>query len=223
MIPGIKFSARQLFIALILAGPLLFSLGDRAQAEDFGYWNEFVLKHKIDENLSVHFKSEEWFLGDVSRLGLYNFTSGLTFHESKYFDLEFNYRYQKLKLFTAWTEENRFEIIPHLKADLFGFQFALRNRLEFRSIDGNDSLRLRERITIKKDFKLNQMAFDVYISNEFFYDTNVDDYNQNRAKAGIIKEIFPGVKMGLYYMYWTLQAKTLYEANVIGTTFTISF
>ncbi len=210
-------------MGLLLAGFLIISLDDQARADDIGYWNEFILKHKIDENLSAHFKSEEWFLSDVSRLGLYNFTSGLTFHESKYFDLEFNYRYQKLKLFTAWTEENRFEIIPHLKIDLFGFQFALRNRLEFRSIDGNDSLRLRERITIKKGIKLKQMAFDIYVSNEFFYDTNVDDYNQNRAKVGIVKKILPGVKMGLYYMYWTLQAKTLYKANVVGTTFTFSF
>ncbi len=223
MTPGLNFSARQFFIALILVVPFFFSLGDQAQAEDFGYWNEFVLKHTVDENLSVHFKSEQWFFDDVSRLGLYNFTSGLTFHESKYFDLEFNYRYQKLKLFTAWTEENRFEIIPHLKVDLFGFQFALRNRLEFRSIDGNDSLRLRERISIKKGIKLKQMAFDVYVSNEFFYDTNVDDYNQNRAKAGIIKEITPGVKMGLYYMYWTLDAMSSLKSNVIGTTFIYSF
>ena len=216
---------RLLLLVFFLTGILALGVVDRSESAetDTAYWNEVVLRHKLNERLSIHLKSEQWFLDDVSRLGLYNFTPGVKYSWSKHIDFELNYRFQRLKLLDELTTEHRVEIIPYLKGEWAGFQFELRNRLELRNIDGENSLRLRERIQIKRNFKYEDWDFDYYISNEFFYDSNPNDINQNRAKAGILKEIAPGLTMGLYYMYWTIEAKEFYKAHVLGTTFLFSF
>lgn len=205
----------------------IFALGitDLGQAleTDTAYWNEFTFRHKLNENLSVQLKNEQWFLDDVSRLGMYNFTPGAKFNWTEHVDFELNYRYQRLKLLDELTTEHRVEIIPYLKGEWAGFQLELRNRLELRNIDGENSWRLRERIQIKRNFKYTDWEFDYYISNEFFYDSSPNDFNQNRAKAGISKEVAPGLNLGLYYMYWTIKGKSLFKANVIGTALLFRF
>ena len=208
-----------------LTGILILGIANRGETleTDTAYWNEIIFKHKLNEKLGIHFKTEQWFLENASRLGLYNFTPGIKYSWSKHVDFEMNYRFQRLKLLKELTTEHRLEIIPFLKGEWAGFQFELRNRLELRNIDGKNSLRLRERIQIKRNFKHEYWGFDYYISNEFFYDSNPNDFNQNRAKAGISKEVTPGLSIGLYYMYWTIEGKELFKANVIGTIFSFSF
>jgi hypothetical protein len=194
-----------------------------ALGTDTSYWNEFVIKHKLNERLGIHLKTEQWFLDDVSRLGLYNFTPGIKFAWSEHVDFEMNYRYQRLSLFDEFTTEHRLEIIPYIKWEWAGFQFELRNRLELRNIDGDDSFRLRERIQIKRNFKYKDWDFDYYISEEIFYDSNPNNFNQNRVKGGVIKEVAPGINLGLYYMYWTIKGDELFKANAIGTSLSFSF
>lgn len=208
-----------------LAGFLVLGIADRGEAlgTDTAYWNEFVFKHKLNEKLDIHLKSEQWFLDDVSRLGLYNFTPGAKYSWSKHVDFELNYKFQRLKLLDELTTEHRLEIIPYLKGEWAGFQIELKNRLELRNIDGKNSLRLRERIQIKRNFKYEDWDFDYYISNEFFFDSNPNDFNQNRAKVGVSKEVAPGLNIDLYYMYWTIEGKELFKANVIGTIFSFLF
>lgn len=212
-------------LGFFLADILVLGIADRGKAleTDTAYWNMFVLKHKLNEKLGIHLKSEQWFLDDVSRLGLYNFTPGAKYSWSEHVDFELNYRFQRLKLLDELTTEHRVEIIPSLKGEWAGFKFELRNRLELRNIDGENSLRLRERIQIKRNFKHKNWDFDYYISNEIFFDSDPNDFNQNRAKAGISKEVAPGLNMGLYYMYWTIEGKELFKANVIGTVFLFLF
>lgn len=65
--------------------------------------------------------------------------------------------------------------------------------------------------------------FDYYISYEFFFDSSPNDFNQDRAKVGLSKQVTPSLNMGLYYMYWTIEGKVLYKANVIGTVFLFTF
>jgi hypothetical protein len=211
------------FLWFFLAGLLMLGVAQRGEAFDTAYWNEFVLRHKLDERFDVHLKTEQWFLSNVSRLGQYNFTPGIKFNWSEHINLEMNYRYQRLKLFDEFTTEHRLEIIPYLEGQWAGFQIQLRNRFELRNIDGDDSFRLRERIQIKRKFKYKDWDFDYYISDEIFYDSNANNFNQNRAKIGVVTEVTPGLNMGLYYLYWTIKGEELFEANVIGTTFSILF
>jgi hypothetical protein len=217
---------RRLFLLwFLLVGFLVMGIENRGEAldTDTAYWNELVLKHNLNEKLKIHLKTEQWFLGDVSRLGLYNFTPGAKYIWSEHVNFELNYRYQRLNLFGEFTTEHRLEIIPSLIGEWAGFQIELRNRLELRNIDGNNSLRLRERIQIKRNFKYKAWDFDYYVSDEIFYDSNTNNINQNRAKAGVVKEVAPGWDVGLYYMYWTIEGKESFKANVIGTALSILF
>ena len=201
---------------------LFLGIADRGEAleTDTAYWNEFVFKHKLNERLNIHLKSEQWFLDDAGRLGLYNFTPGAKYSWSEHVDFELNYKLHRQKLFNKRTTEHRIEIIPYLKGEWAGFKIELRNRFELRNIDSKNSWRLREQIQIKRNFKYKDLDFNYYISNEFFYDSIPNDFNQNRAKAGVSKEVAPDLNMGLYYMYWTIDGndgKKVYKANVIGT------
>ncbi len=208
-----------------LAGFLILGIVNRGETleTDTAYWNEVGFKHRLNEKLAVHLKTEQWFLSDVSRLGLYNFTAGAKYNWFKHVDFEMNYRFQRLKLLNELTTEHRIEIIPFLKGEWAGFQFELRNRLELRNIDGENSLRLRERIQIKRKIEYEYCNFDIYVSNEFFYDSEPNDFNQNRAKAGVTTEVVQGVNFSLYYMYWTIEGNELFKAHVVGTAFLFLF
>ena len=222
---ALNIICRKILLRVFFAGFLVLGVAGHGVAlgTDTAYWNELVFKHKLNKKLTLHFKTEQWFLGDVSRLGLYNFTPGVKYSWSKYVDIELNYRYQRLKLLDELTAEHRLEIIPYLKGEWAGFRFELRNRLELRNIDGDNSLRLRERIQITRNFKYENWDFDYYISNEFFYDSNPNDINQNRAKVGVTKQISPNISAGLYYMYWTIEGESFFKANVIGSIFQFLF
>ncbi len=216
---------RRLAMGILFAGMLVLATANRGEAleTDTAYWNEFVFRHKLQKRLGLHLKTEHWYLDDMSRRGLYNFTPGVKYNWSDHVDFELNYRYQRLKLLGELTTEHRVEIIPYLKGEWAGFHVELRNRLELRNIDGENSLRLRERIQIKRNFNYKEWVFDYYVSHEFFYDSNPDDFNQYRTKAGVVKEVVPGLNVGLYYMYWMIEGRELFRANVIGTAFSFLF
>ncbi len=212
------------FICLLTTGFLFVHEVIAGEAADSQYWHETVFKKSFENNLGVFLKAEQWLFDDMSRLALYNFAPGVFIRALPYLDLELNYRYQTLRETTTRNREHRIEIVPILKYEWGVYQISLRNRLELRSVDGDSSLRLRERLKLKKNFDWLGMNFALFVSDEIFYDSNPDDFNQNRAKLGFSKSIWPNINLDVYYMYFRQERKNdWFTANVLGTYLSVSF
>lgn len=69
-----------------------------------------------------------------------------------------------------------------------------RNREELRFVNGNFSVRYRNRVTLEREFELRRVHVTPYVSGEAYYDTRFDTWNRNRLTAGIqvpLKRGFP--------------------------------
>ena len=211
------------FFCLLVAG-FIFCQEVYAQELDTQYWHETVIRKNFNEKIGVFLKAEQWFFDEVGRLALYNFAPGVLFRPSNFLDFEFNYRYQTLKETKTRNHEHRIEIVPILKYQLEKFKISLRNRLELRNVDGDHSLRLRERLKIKRNVDLMGMDIALFASNEIFYNSNPDDFDQNRAKFGFSKAIQPNMSVDIYYMYFRQERQSgWFTANVLGTFMSVTF
>ena len=193
-------------------------------ADDWQYWNELILKHKVANKLDVHVKLEQRFVDDFSDFGLHNYTSGFVYNFNRYFDGELNYKFEREKGKTEWTDEHRIEMIGVLKWQWSEINFKLRNRLEYRNIEGDENWRLREKIKLKKTVSVHGFYFKPYVSEEIFYDFKIGDINQNRFSVGVSKEIGRDLEMSVYYVSKNNKKKGKWSnINVLGTEFVINF
>jgi hypothetical protein len=213
----------RIILYLLIAG-LISTHEVYADEVDTQYWHETVFRKSLNEKFGIFLKTEQWIFDDVKRLALYNFAPGVLFSPSRFLDFELNYRYQTLRETSTRNHEHRIEIVPILKYEWKKFQFSLRNRLELRSIDGDHSLRLRERLKIKRNIDLMGMDIALFVSNEIFYNSNSDDFDQNRAKFGFSKSIRPNMNLDVYYMYFRQSRQnSWFTANVLGTFVSVKF
>lgn len=160
----------------------------------------------------------------MGEFGLHNYAPGLLYMFTNYFDFELNYKFEREKGGREWTNEHRLEIIPILKWKWSGIGFNLRNRLEYRDLEGEGSWRMREKIKIARPMNINGFAFKPYFSDEMFYDFKIGEFNQNRIAVGLSKELNHKLGMGLYYLYKSKQNGNDWSgANILGTEFVLTF
>jgi hypothetical protein len=218
------FNERVIKILLIL-GLFLLLCAERAHSsDDWQYWNEFVIKHKLTQRITAHVKLEQRIVNDFGNFALHNYAPGFVYEFSKYFDFELNYKFERVKIKKGWIDEHRLEIIPIFSWQGAKFKFKLRSRLEYRVIEGNERWRWREKIKIKRDINLNGFKFSPFLSEEIFYDLKIGEFNQNRVKAGVSKEIIHNLEFTLFYMYKSNKLfNSWFGANVLGTEFVIRF
>ena len=210
---------------LIIIGVFLLICTERAHSsDDWQYWNEFVLKHKLTQRITAHVKLEQRIVDDFGNFALHNYAPGFVYEFSKYFDFELNYKFEREKAKNEWSNEHRLEIIPIFNWQWTKFKFKLRNRLEYRVIEGDESWRWREKLKIKRDINLNGLKFSPFFSEEIFYDLTIGDFNQNRVKAGVSKEIIHNFEFTLFYMYKSNKRdNSWFGVHVLGTEFVIEF
>jgi hypothetical protein len=207
-------------VGILVAG----YVGHVQAADDWQYWNGIKLKHALHAQWDAHITLEQRVTGDLSELGLHNYSPGIVYTPNTHVDYLIGYKYELSKGASRWGEEHRLEQMLTLKGSWHGFTGSLGTRFEYRSIDGDERWRWREKAKISRQVKLGNITFTPYISEEFFYDFEVDAYNQNRAVIGVTKRVSSSVTLDLYYMYTaSLKSAGWSGVNVIGTGMTIVF
>jgi hypothetical protein len=192
--------------------------------DDEQFWNEVVFKHKVNSHLETHLKLEQRFVNDFGDFGLHNYTPGFVYNLKDYLEFELNYKYEAEKRGKEWTDEHRVEIIPILKWNWEEIKFKVRNRLEYRDIEGETSWRLREKIAFKRKMDIEGVEVNFSASEEIFYDFKIGQFNQNRIKLGLSKNLNSIFEAGLFYMYKSNKGKEdWFGAHILGTAFVIGF
>jgi hypothetical protein len=220
-----KFPYRSLCRLFLLIGICTIScVGESFASDDWQYWNEFKLKHNINEKIDVHLKLEQRIVDHVGDFALHNYSPGIVYGINKYFDFELNYKYEREKVNEEWRDEHRLEMIPIIKWEWSGYKFNVRNRFEYRTIEGDDKWRWREKLKIKRNVMMGDFVFTPFVSEEIFYDFKEDEFNQNRAAIGFTKEITKSLEIGLYYLRKSNKRNGSWTGvNVLGTEFVMNF
>lgn len=207
------------FLMMCLVMPIQAFAGD-----DWQYWNGIKLKHALHEQWDARIKFEQRVTGDLSEFGLHNYAPRLVYKPTRHLQYAIGYKYEREKVASRWREEHRLEQILTLKGSWLGFKGSVGTRFEYRSLDGDEKWRWREKVKISHPMVLGGVEVVPYLSEEFFYDFKTDEYNQNRGVVGVTKKLSSSVALDLYYMYKTsLKSSGWSGVNIFGTGMTITF
>jgi uncharacterized protein DUF2490 len=202
----------------------LLPLNYAEAGDDWQYWNTVILQHAVDPRLDVHLSMHSRVLNDISVLGVYYASPGLSYQLTEHLVFGLNYKFQRLKLKSVWTNEHRIEIQPIVKWAWDRIKFSLRNRLEYRIVEGKQKWRLRERFKLKRGMNWDGFKFTPFISEEVFYSFKSKELSQTRFIVGASKEITRKFGMDLYYMYRRNKQLGIWSSeNTIGTDFFFKF
>ena len=111
-----------------------------------------------------------------------------------------------------------------MKTSIGDTKVSLKSKLEYRDVQGNDRWRLREKLKVKQPVNLGTAHFAIFVSDELFYDFDPEDWNQNRAAAGLSLEPFSNVELDLFYLNRADKDENEWSSvNVIGTEIVVAF
>ncbi len=193
---------------------------------DFQIWNTDVEEVKIYKNVKFVMEQEFRFGEDATELYYQHYDWGFVFGFDKMLDIGLSYRLVLERYKRKWREEDMPSANATLKFDLWKFKFDDRNRLEYRHFRyKDDSIRYRNKFTLKLPLDFAKMKISPYVSDEIFIVSTGAGFNENRFSSGMDFELTKQAKFDLCYMLkssrilnnkWT-------NANVLGTKIKISF
>lgn len=208
---------------------LLFATGALASGDN-KYYSEFSFKHKLNDKFDLFFTSELRYNEDMGNFYYYQLRPGSTFHAHKNLDLALAYRFLQSKVKGAWDNNDIIQYIEMLaipKIKLGGFDISNANKIERRFYENApDRWVYRNLITFAYPTKIGNFELTPYISNEIYYDFELDRMNLNWATIGGNKKINKYLTLGLYYRDETRRvgrSSKWVTNHVLGSNVSVSF
>jgi len=103
------------------------------------------------------------------------------------------------------------------------FVASFRTREDFRLLNGDLSVRLRERVTIERTITFDNFSITPYGSAEIYFDTRYDRFSRHRFMAGAVVPVFKSLSIDVY---WSRQSDTRPErkhVNAIGVSLIFNY
>lgn len=200
-----------------------------AFAGDNKYYSEYTLKHKLNDKFDVFFTPELRMKHDMGNPYYYQFRIGSTYHAHKNLDLAVAYRYIQNDVNGQWDNNDvqYVEAIITPKTKLGNFELSDANKAERRFIEnGRDRWVYRNLVTIAYPAKIGNFEFAPYVSNEVYYDFEIDKVNLNWGTFGVNKKINKHLTLGIYYRIESARVgitSNWITNNILGTNVTVSF
>lgn len=199
-------------------------------AGDAKYYSEYVLKHKLNDKFDVYFTPEFRMREDLGNLYYYQYRVGSTFHAYKNLDLAAAYRYIQTKDSKNEWDKNDMQYIEFIaipKTKIGNFDISDANKIERRFLDNAvDRWVYRNLVTVAHPAKVGNFEFTPYISNEIYYDFEIDTMNLDWLTFGATKKITKNLVVGLYYRqeYSRVGSRSKWDTNqILGTNVTVNF
>jgi hypothetical protein len=216
-------------VLVALAMVVSFFASD-AFAGDNKYYSEFALKHKINDKFDVFFTPELRLKDDMGDLYYYHLRGGGTYHAHKNLDLSLASRFIQNKDGNGdWDKNDIYyiEMIAVPKTKAWDFNLSDANKIEYRIYENAaDRWVYRNLATVAYPAKIGNFEFAPYISNEIYYDFEINRMNLNWATIGANKKINKNLTVGLYYRNEASRrgtTSTWVTNNILGSNITIDF
>jgi len=211
------------FSLLWIAASVWASAPAANAADDWQYWNEFVLEHKVTDKLALGLAFRQKWQDNFSDFFLYSVTIVPTVNLSKGVTLGAGYRWERREEDDHWITENRLLFPLALEWTFEPWTIQWRNQPEYRELEDRDRWRIRERILVERPVRLGPSTVTLFASEEVFYDFTEGETNQNRLAMGLSLPLRERMSLDLFYMYKAEKDGHWSFANVLGTELTIEF
>ncbi len=193
---------------------------------DFQIWNTDYEDIRIAKGVKLSMEQEFRFGENASEFYYQHYEWGFVYGFDKMLDIGLGYRlvYEKVK--RKWMEEDMPIANATFKFDLWKFKLDDRNRLEYRHFRyKDDSIRYRNKATLKLPVDFKGITCSPYISDEIFVSSNGTGYNENRFFSGMEFILTKYVKTDIYYLLKSnrIKGSKWTDANVLGTKIKIAF
>ncbi|MDP3791866.1 MAG: DUF2490 domain-containing protein [Candidatus Omnitrophota bacterium] len=208
---------------------LIASIGANAYAYengDFQIWNTDVEEVKIAKDVKFFMEQEFRFGENAGEFYYQHYDWGFIFGFDKRLDIGLGYRLVLEKYKHKWREEDQPNATATLKFDLWKFKIDDRNRLEYRHFRfKNDSVRYRNKFSIKLPMDIAKIKVSPYASDEIFISSDSTGFNENRFASGIEFDLTKNVKFDIFYMLKgnRIRGDKWNNTNVLGTKIKIAF
>jgi hypothetical protein len=193
---------------------------------DFQAWNTDSEELKINKDAKIVLEQEFRWGGNAQDFYYQHYDLGFFYNLLEHLNVGAGYRHVLSKSKAKFLIENEPYITATLLWDLAGFKFDDRSRLEYNHFDyKDDTLRYRNKITVKAPWKFTALEIQPYLSDEIFI--LFDDgqrLNINRFSVGLGMTITKNLKGEIYYMLQdTKNSGKWTDINVLGTKLKLSF
>lgn len=218
---------RTFAIASIMSAVLILTPVLAAADHDYGHWEEYGIKAKINDVWS--FKSDVQLrfrdnAGDFHYLR-WEFGPGIKFN--KHFSILVMYRLNPQEKNGEWDNQHYLVIDPVLK--LYSspkWAFDLRSRFQVKLGDLGRGF-WRPRPQLSRKFKIGDCKSSWFINNEFFIQMTElgarDRINQNRFASGFKFGLSKTLDLSAYYLLRSDKAQTWKHFHAIGTALYFKF
>lgn len=152
---------------------------------------------------------------------------GLNYKPSKFLTLSSSYLYIAMQqsVTRRRNHENRLSFAATVTSPkLKNFTLTDRNLFERRMRSfAADATRYRNRVQIEHPARINDFKFNLFVSDEVFYDSTLRAWSRNRIQIGVNRKLNEHLTGDVYYMRQSDARATPGDLNVVGTVLRVRF
>lgn len=182
------------------------------------YRSHFEIAYTASNTLDFKIKPKTWFREIIHDLYSSDVEIGFNKKLNNWMSLSPYYRH-----IVQFKEDNQFVTYnPQIDIAFFGkinnISLNNRNRFEYRIKEENNSVRYRNKLTIKSPIYFHD-KIRISLAEEPFYDCTENEFNKNRIYFNIIFPMKNNITVELFYIleHFKNEAKWQY-VNVLGTS-----
>src|SRR3972149_8688711 len=208
-------------IFLITSLFILFSISNLAFAErDWEYWSRYSFEAPITKEISYVIKPEWRIKNDMKDEYLFKLEQAVAFKLTEFLEIAPYYVWQENKTAKGRDRSDLFyfDVTGKMPLKEF-FDLKIVDRLRYQYNFDKELTVWRNSIRLTRTFKAGKYELSPFIEDEIFYDTKLDEINENWASAGISLILNKNANIGVFYL---LDAKRKGDdwsyANVLVTS-----
>ncbi|MCF7797567.1 MAG: DUF2490 domain-containing protein [Candidatus Marinimicrobia bacterium] len=188
---------RKLSFLLVVMGVLVWT--NPLQADDWRNWSDISVSGKINADWGWKVAAEARFSDNVSDYNYTHFDMIVSYKVLPWLGISPSYRHIITESGTDWNTEKRPQLDINLSRKVGEMQWSDRNRFEFRFRDSGESVRYRNKLTVKIP-RLQLWQLQPYLADEIFYDLEAEVLNKNRIYAGVNIPVLANLQVEVGYV-----------------------
>lgn len=166
---------KKILSVFIVIGVLVWS--PTAQANDWALWSNFNISGKLNAHWNWKVAPQFRFDNNFSNHHYTHVEMGLSYKAAPWLGIAPAYRHVLTEGGADWKTEKRPQLDLNLSHKMWELNRSDRNRFEFRFRDSGESIRYRNKLTVKFP-RLSAGQLQPYLANEIFYDMETDVLNK---------------------------------------------
>ena len=182
------------------------------------YRSHYEIAYSASNTLDFKIKPKTWFREIINDLYSSDVEIGFNKKLNNWMSLSPYYRH-----IVQFKENDRLiEYRPQVDIAFFGklnnLSFNNRNRFEYRIKEDNNSVRYRNKLTIKSPVYFHD-KIRISVAGEPFYDCTEKEFNKNRIYLNLIFPMENNITIEIFYILEHIKREEKWQSlNVLGTT-----